>query len=229
MGRIMVKDREIVVPGDILAKGMDIVAGKNTYRKGEEILSKIVGIASVQNKVVSVIPLKGFYMPEKGDTVIGEIVEVGFANWIVDIGAPWYANLPLGEAVSEFVDVLREDISKYFDVGDYIFAKIINIPKNKMIQLSLKGPGLKKLKGGRIVKILPSKVPRIIGRKGSMISMIKRLTNCEILIGQNGWVWIRGDPEKELLVFEALRMIERESHIRGLTEKVKRFLEGGLK
>ncbi len=229
MGKIMVKDREIVSPGEILGEGMDVVAGKNTYRINDKIISKVAGIVSVQNKVVSIIPLKGVYIPEKGDTVIGEIIELGFANWIVDIGAPWYANLPLGEAVSEFVDVLRADISKYFDIGDFIFAKIINIPRSKMIQLSLKGPGLKKLKGGRIVKVLPSKVPRIIGKKGSMISMIKRMTKCEILVGQNGWIWVKGDPEKELLVFEALRMIERESHIKGLTEKVKKFLEGELK
>lgn len=229
MGEILVEDRDIVHPGRILAIGMDVIPGKNTYRKGEKIISKIVGITNLQNKVVSVIPLKGVYIPEKGDMVIGEIIEVGFANWVVDIGAPWYANLPLGEAVSEYVNVLRADISKYLDIGDYIFAKIINIPRNKMIQLSLKGPGLKKLKGGRIIKVLPSKVPRIIGKKGSMISMIKKMTKCEIIIGQNGWVWIKGDPEKELLVFEALRIIERESHLKGLTERVKKFLEGGMK
>jgi len=225
LGEILVDNRVIVCPGDLLGKGLDIIAGRNTYRVGENIYAKIKGLTNIRGKIISIIPLAGCYIPEKGHSVIGEIYEVGTANWLVEINAPWLANLPLGEAVSEYVDVLREDLSKYFDVGDIIYARVLNVPKNKMIQLSLKGPNYRKLIGGKIIKISPSKVPRVIGRKGSMINIIMQLTKCKIIIGQNGWIWVKGDPRMEILVARALEMIEKESHTKGLTERVKAFLE----
>jgi exosome complex component RRP4 len=69
-------------------------------------------------------------------------------------------------------------------------------------------------------------VPRIIGKQGSMVSMIKQYTNCRILVGQNGYVWIQGeDPSKELLAVQTIKKIEKEAHVPGLTDNVKAFLE----
>ena len=90
----------------------------------------------------------------------------------------------------------------------------------------MKGPGLMKLKGGRIVRVNANKVPRIIGKQGSMVSMIKQSTNCRILVGQNGVVWVKGDePSKELLAVQTIKKIECEAHIPGLTDNIKSFLE----
>ena len=91
----------------------------------------------------------------------------------------------------------------------------------------MKGPGLKKLKGGRLIDVTSSKVPRIIGREGSMITMIKDSTKCRITVGQNGKVWISGNNvQDETKAVEAIMMVENESHSEGLTDKVKAFLEG---
>ncbi len=63
-----------------------------------------------------------------------------------------------------------------------------------------------------------------------MITMIKEKTGCRISVGQNGLVWLTGeDPKKELLAVQAIRKIEKESHIPGLTERIKTFLEEGTK
>jgi exosome complex component RRP4 len=94
-----------------------------------------------------------------------------------------------------------------------------------LVDLSARGPGLKKLQGGRIINVNPNKVPRIIGKQGSMVSMIKDATGCRIVVGQNGVVWIDGLPEGELIAVEAIAMIEEKSHLTGLTDKVKAFLE----
>ena len=93
----------------------------------------------------------------------------------------------------------------------------------------MKGPGLRKLKGGRIVEVASNKVPRIIGKQGSMVSMIKDATGCNISVGQNGIIWIDGSPEGELLAIMAIRKIEEESHLSGLTDKIKGFLEKNSK
>ncbi len=58
-----------------------------------------------------------------------------------------------------------------------------------------------------------------------MISMIKNATDCRMVVGQNGLVWIDGEPEKEIIAVKAIRKIEAESHVSGLTERIKVFLE----
>ena len=90
----------------------------------------------------------------------------------------------------------------------------------------MKGPGLRNLRGGRLIKVTPTKVPRIIGKQGSMVSMIKEKTNCRIIVGQNGIVWIEGtDSDNENLATEAILKIEKDAHTEGLTDKIKNFLE----
>ena len=81
-----------------------------------------------------------------------------------------------------------------------------------------------KFKGGIIVDIAPTKVPRLIGKKGSMINMIKDKTNCKIVVGQNGLVWVKGDEDMEQLTKNIIHLIEAEAHTSGLTNKIKNKL-----
>ena len=81
-----------------------------------------------------------------------------------------------------------------------------------------------KFKGGIIVDISPTKVPRLIGKKGSMINMIKDKTNCKIVVGQNGLVWVKGNEDMEQLTREVIHLIEAEAHTSGLTNKIKNKL-----
>ena len=58
--------------------------------------------------------------------------------------------------------------------------------------------------------------------------MIKDYTGCRITVGQNGMAWIYGDdPQKELIAIKAIEKIQAESHIPGLTDRIKKFLERG--
>ena len=60
-----------------------------------------------------------------------------------------------------------------------------------------------------------------------MIKMLKDHSNCDITVGQNGLIWIKGDAEKQALVSRIIKVIEKESHLPGLTDKIKHMLEGG--
>ena len=93
----------------------------------------------------------------------------------------------------------------------------------------MRGPRFRKLDGGRLIEVNSTKVPRIIGKKASMISLIKEKTDTNIQVGQNGWIWLKGDPHGENLAVEAIKKIERESHKSGLTEEIEKFLDEGLK
>lgn len=225
MSKLLVDEKVIVVPGTELAEGMDYLPGEYTFREGDKIIGTRVGIINLSGRLIKITPLGGTYIPKRGDLVIGKIVNVGPGSWRADIGWPFEANLSVKDAVSDFVPK-GEDLGKYFDYGEYIIAQIINVASVRLIDLGMNGPGLRKLGPGRLLNISAAKVPRVIGKQGSMISMIKDYTQCKISVGQNGVVWLSGeDPKKELLVIECIRKIEREGHITGLTERIKDFLE----
>ncbi|HDI02630.1 MAG TPA: S1 RNA-binding domain-containing protein [Candidatus Aenigmarchaeota archaeon] len=221
--KLLVEERKIVVPGETLAKGIDYLPGFGTYKENGEIRSKILGLVKLKDHIVSVVPLSGVYIPMKGDGVIGIVSDVQIASWIVDINSPYMGFLPLSEATNEFVDLTKFDITEYFDVGDVVYLKVNKVTKRKDVQLTVKDRMCRKLYGGNIIRITPAKVPRLIGRGGSMIEMIKKKTGCHIIVGQNGLVWIKGD--KETLAAKAVLMVERESHTEGLTDRISEMLD----
>jgi exosome complex component RRP4 len=218
-------DKDIVGPGDILAEGMDYLPGQGMYREGNHIIASRLGLLKIEGKVLKVLPVSGKYLPRRGDVILGRVRDVNFSGWSVETNSAYPAMLSMKDATSDFIR-RGADLTRYFDIGDYLVTKIINVTSQNLIDLTMKGPGLRKLEGGRIIKVAPSKVPRIIGKQGSMVSMVKKATNCNIIVGQNGIVWIKGlNPEDELITVETIRKIESESHVSGLTERIKAFLE----
>lgn len=211
--------RRLVIPGDLVGEGH---SGHGTYEHEGRIYSKCVGLAEEKNGIHFVIPLSGVYNPKRGDGVIGKIEDIIFSKWIVDINSPYQAVMSLSEAVDEFIDMTKVELTKYFDYNDLIFAEIFTVTKTKNIQLSMKDRKCRKLKGGRLIKINPAKVPRVIGRAGSMVEMIKEITGTQIVVGQNGFVWVKGDNED--MAAEAVLTIEQKSHISGLTDYIKDML-----
>ncbi|MCK4522096.1 MAG: RNA-binding protein [Nanoarchaeota archaeon] len=224
MSEILIKDKEIVVPGENLAKGMDCLPGNGTYRDKEFIVASKLGMVNVDGRALKIIPLSGKYSPKRDDIIIGQVCDIVFSGWRVETNSAYQAMLNVRDATSEYIEKTA-DLTKYFNFGDYIVAKITNVTSQKLIDLTMKAPGLHKLSGGRIIKINTNKVPRVIGKQGSMVSMVKNATGCRITVGQNGLVWIDGEPENEIIAVDAVKMIEKESHISGLTERIKSFLE----
>ncbi|MFQ6020952.1 MAG: exosome complex RNA-binding protein Rrp4 [Candidatus Aenigmatarchaeota archaeon] len=219
---ILVKERQLVIPGETLVKGLDYLPSIGSYRINNEIKAKVMGLVKLKNRFICVIPLSGVYIPKPGDGIIGKIEDLQTTIWIVDINSPYDAILQLGEAVGEYVDINKTDISVYYDIGDIIYAKVLNVSKSKSVQLTMNDYRAKKLIGGRTLKITPTKVPRLIGKQGSMIEMIKEKTGCQIIVGQNGVVWFKG--EKEGKAAKAILMIDQESHTKGLTDRIEKML-----
>ena len=228
MSEIKIKDKEISVPGETLATGMDILPGMGTYRNGEKILANRLGLVSIDGRTIKLIPLSGRYIPKTGDTIICKVIDVSFSGWRLDTNSAYSAMLSMKDATSEFI-TRGANLTQYYDLGDYLVCKIVNVTSQKLIDVTMKGPGLRKLKGGRIIEVNTNKVPRIIGKQGSMVIMIKDATKCNIVVGQNGSIWIDGEPMNELLAIQTIRKIEKESHLSGLTDKIKEFLENKTK
>ncbi len=228
MGKLLVKEKEVVVPGEDLAEGMDLLPGEGCYRDENKIVAARLGLVKVGGRLIKLIPLSGKYLPKKNDVIIGKITEITLMGWRVDTNSAYPAMLSLRDATSEYI-AKGANLSQYYAIGDYIVAKITNVTSQNLVDLTTKGPGLHKLKGGRIISVQPTKVPRIIGKAGSMVNMIKKATNSKIIVGQNGLVWIQAEPKMELIAVEAIRMIEKYAHVEGLTDKVKEFLDKAIK
>jgi len=213
--------RELVLPGDLLDPGT-MKPGEGTYVHDGKIFAAMLGIKSVKSNFVNVIPLGGRYIPAPGDMVIGKVIDIGPSNWLVDINSPYPAPLHVNEVPWR---VEFGDTAPYLSVGDTLLAKVLSVDETKRVQVTMKEQGLRKLQGGQILDISHSKVPRVIGKNGSMIQMIKNYTNCRIFIGQNGRIWVDGNMDDMVHAMRAIKMIEEVAQTLKLTERVKEFLD----
>ncbi len=216
---IFVEDKEIVIPGDILADE-EYHSGRGTFKENDKVCSSLVGLVAIRDKKISVIPLQSKYIPKRGDVVIGEVTDIRFSMWNLDINSPYSGFLPASDVFGKE----KRELNRTFDVGDVLFLRVVDVDEVKKVKLGLKGRGLGKFRGGILINITPTKVPRLIGKKGSMINMIKDQTHCEVIVGQNGVVWVKGEPSMERVAEKVINMIEDQAHTSGLTDRVRNML-----
>ena len=217
--------KQLVTPGELLAEG-DYQAGENTYSEGNKVYASRIGLADLDSKKVNVVALRAFYVPKVGDIVIGAVTEVGFNGWTIDIKSPYTAMLRASDVLSRPFKPQNDELSQVLDTGDLIVAKIASYDRAHDPQLTVGEPGLGKITRGQIMRVTPTKIPRVIGRKGSMISMIKQETGCQIILGLNGVILVTGKTtDDEELAMMAIRKIEEESHTTGLTDRITQLLK----
>jgi len=218
--------RKVVVPGEAIVSGDDYLPGEGTEKRANDIVALRFGLAEESNKLIRVIPLSGPYVPRRGNVLIGKVDLITHNGWVIDIGCPENGFLSLSE-VPRYVN--KDGMDEVMRIGDMVVVKIWSM-NGRGIDLTIKQKGLGRINEGIIFKINPNKVPRVIGKEGSMIKLIKDATNCNITVGQNGYIWIKGDMiEDELMAKKAVLFIVENSFIEGLTEEVESWLkEQGL-
>lgn len=215
-------ERKTIIPGELIAEGEDYLPGEGTEKRGKGVYALKFGLVEEMNNLIRIIPLSGAYQPRRGNVVIGKVENINFNGWIIDIGAPENGFLSLME-VPRYVN--KDALEEVMEIGDMVVAKIWNMNK-RGIDLSIKSRGFGRIDEGIIVRINPNKVPRVIGKEGSMVSLIKDYTGCNITVGQNGVIWVQGETiEKELLAKEAILFITENCFVSGLTEEVKKWFE----
>ncbi|MHA2074553.1 MAG: KH domain-containing protein [Candidatus Hodarchaeales archaeon] len=200
---ILIERNQLVIPGELLARGTGYKTGGGVFRRKlnneTEIFASMIGLAKIRENRVGVVPLEGCYIPLEGDIIIGKITRVGITSWNVDIRGPYVGTLRVGNVIDRDFDSLRE---------------------------SLHGRGLHKINNGRLIDVDPVKIPRIIGKKGSMIQLLKNMTGSQIDVGQNGRIVILANKiEIENLVERSIRKIEAEAHTSGLTDRIREYIE----
>jgi exosome complex component RRP4 len=221
----LVKKRQLVIPGELIAEG-DYKSGKNTYREEDRVYASLIGLANYVGRNVFVVAIKTCYMPTVSDLVIGKVIDMKLSGWTVDINAPYSAMLFTSDVFDRSFDSRRDRMTDFLDIGDMVLAQVIAFDRTRDPLLTMRESGLRKITQGRVIEMTPAKIPRIIGREGSMVNMLKRETGCQITIGQNGLVLVSGkNPELEDLAILAINTIERDAHTLGLTDKISKLLK----
>lgn len=221
-----VTPRQLIFPGDVIATADKKVEGPVFLDNGR-YRSLVVGLVEFREDSVVIVPLEGTYRPKKGDVVVGYVTDVLATGWEVDVRSFMPAYLPVSEALHKHVDLETTPLTTFLNVGDVIVAKVkdVDLTDEYPIVLTLREEKVGKVESGTVVEIAPVKIPRVIGKKGTMLNTLLEL-GCDIVVGQNGRIWIKcGDPRDEVFLASLIRKIELESHVMGLTDRVKSEIE----
>lgn len=197
--------KEMVFPGQMLQQAER--KPHHTYAEKGKLYSSIVGIYDTESG--SITPLEGSWKPRIGDIVVGVVVGARAERKVYNVDLCYHGN-----------GLLIEDkfSRSEFGLGDVLEVEVKSIENKRNILLERP----KLLKGGTLMRIKPSKVPRVIGRSDTMIKQIAELTNSTIAVGTNGIIWLNGGNIAAAKL--AILTIEREAHTQGLTAKIKDIL-----
>ena len=217
--------RKYVIPGDVVTTG-PFRPEQNVTLEGEKIISTAIGISEIYEDSVRVIPLTGKYIPKINDLVIGKVTSHTSLSWELDINSCYVGFLPAQDVFGRDFSAHADELATKLKSGDLVAARIANFDRTRDPLVTISDRDLGAIDSGDLVKISPSKVPRLIGKRGSMIQMIEMATNAAVTIGQNGWVVVSCEtPEGLLKAKKAIEMINEKAHVANLTDQVKEMLE----
>jgi exosome complex component RRP4 len=233
--------REVVVPGEVLTEDIKkFLPGRGTILNKErtKIISLNIGLKQINKNYVNVIPLKGFYTPRAGDKIIALVTDKNPVKYRCDINAK-------DEGVLKPRNTEKRGKSRGFrgggsehaapstdkyQIGDILIVKVLSADRLNQPELTTVGQYLGKRRDGIVISIDPPKIPRVIGRNGSMIKMLKNLTKSNIFVTQNGRIWLKGENiTYERLLIDAIKKIEREAHTVGLTDRISEYIDNEKK
>ena len=217
--------RKYVIPGDVVTVG-SFRPEQNVILEQDKIIATAVGISEIYDDSVKVIPLTGKYIPKINDLVIGKVISHNSLSWELDINSYYVGFLPAQDVFGRNFSSHTDDLTSKLRSGDLVATRIANFDRTRDPLVTISDRDLGKIDSGHLVEISPSKVPRLIGKRGTMIQTIEVATSAVITIGQNGRVVVSCEsPEGLLKAKTAIQMVNEKAHVANLTDQVKNMLE----
>ena len=217
--------KRYVLPGDVITTA-PLRLRENVTLKGKRILATAIGLSDVSHDSVRVIPLTGVYIPKIDDLVIGKIKYIHGNSWFADINSCYEGMLLAKDVFGRGSNTTLSDMKTRLDKSDLILARIANYDRTREPLLSIAGQNLGKIDSGELIKISPAKIPRLIGKHGSMIQTIEAATNATVTIGQNGLIVLKCDNSAGLKkAIASIKMMDKALHDTNLMEKVQNLLD----
>lgn len=192
------------MPGDVIFdKPMRV---DNSYVENGKTYAEVLGLFDSERG--SLVALEGAWTPRRDETVIGIITNS--KNQVYEVDLSFYGRaILIGSKYDRHI----------YKPGDVIQAEVKDVENRKTVILWRP----RTLYGGTILDVRTTKIPRIIGKANTMIMQIANGTKTNIVVGNNGMVWLKGGNVG--LATEAIRKIEDEAHTSGLTERIKALLD----
>jgi len=214
-------ENQFVLPGDVIVTG-DYRPEQNVILEGNKLMSTAIGFSEIKDDLVTVTPLTGLYTPKTDDLVIGKIVSHNALSWEVDINSYYSGILTASDIFGKDYSPSRDDLSLKLKTGDIILARIANVNSRDPL-ITITGENLGKIDSGELIKISPTKIPRLTG---SVIQTIEASTNATITVGQNGLIILKCDNSTGLKKsIASIKMIGMAQHDANLEEKIQKFLD----
>ena len=214
-------ENQFVLPGDVIVTG-DYRPEQNVILEGNRLMSTATGFSEIKDDLVTVTPLTGLYTPKTDDLVIGKIVSHNALSWEVDINSYYSGILTASDIFGKDYSPSRDDLSLKLKTGDIILARIANVNSRDPL-ITITGENLGKIDSGELIKISPTKIPRLTG---SVIQTIEASTNATITAGQNGLIILKCDNSTGLKkAIASIKMIGMAQYDANLEEKIQKFLD----
>jgi len=214
-------ENQFVLPGDVIVTG-DYRPEQNVILEGNRLMSTAIGFSEIKDDLVTVTPLTGLYTPKTDDLVIGKIVSHNALSWEVDINSYYSGILTASDIFGKDYSPSRDDLSLKLKTGDIILARIANVNSRDPL-ITIIGENLGKIDSGELIKISPTKIPRLTG---SVIQTIEASTNATITVGQNGLIILKCDNSTGLKKsIASIKMIGMAQHDANLEQKIQNILD----
>lgn len=198
--------KRIVTPGELITDKKKKVGG-NVFIKENCIYSSVLGILNESEDYVSIVPLNGPYVPEVNDAIVCIIKNVTNNGYIIDINAHSDCFLP------------KSLVTKELKIGQMLFARVKDVDGVDVTELD----NINILPLGNILVVPSVKVPRIIGKNDSMLNVLKKYTQSNMLVGRNGWIWCVS--KNYGLLEDVINLIITNSQKSNLTNTIEEYLK----
>ncbi len=195
-------DKKIILPGEKIADGR--INAPNTYSDGSATYAAVIGMVGSDGHY---IPLENRYKATINDVIIGFVTDVIHAGYRIDLNLPQEGFIP------------TRNIKLNLQLGDFVICKVKSVNEVGDVDLG----EVRRLPKGKIIDFPPAKVPRLIGRKSSMLFLLRDFAGGDIMVGNNGYVWI-SDKSNIPLLLKAIKQIEAKAHKSGLTDEIANLL-----
>ena len=215
---------KFVIPGDVIIAD-DCRPGQNVILEGNKVMSTAIGFSEIKDDLITVNALTGFYTPRIDDLVIGKIVSHNALSWEVHINSYYPGILLASDIFGKDYSPSRDDLSLKLNTGDIVLARIANVGSRDPL-ITIIGENLGKIDSGELIKISPTKIPRLIGKHSSRIQTIEASTNATITVGQNGLIILKCDDSTGLKkAIATIKMIGITHSNANLEEKIQNILD----
>ena len=101
---------------------------------------------------------------------------------------------------------------QHMGIGDAALARVQEVDECHNVVLTMKGVGLRRIKQGSLLTIPVNHIDRIKGKDNLTLERLKNSSDCRIIIGQNGIVWVDGDAEGIAWARKAIQIAQDHGH-----------------